>query len=78
MRNITTWCHHMAQSCLLPSFPHCHFYLSQMIACMGCAINNPESVYYWAWKNDIQVYCPSITDGTIGSMPHSHRYAALH
>jgi deoxyhypusine synthase len=49
-----------------------------MIARMGCAINNPESVYYWAWKNDIQVYCPSITDGTIGSMIHSHRYAALH
>jgi hypothetical protein len=61
-----------------PSFPHCRHHLSQLIARMGRAINNPESVYYWAWKNDIQVYCPSITDGTIGSMLHSHRYAALH
>ena len=31
-------------------------------------INNPESIYYWAAKNDIPVFCPAITDGAIGDM----------
>jgi len=33
---------------------------------LGERINNPESVYYWAWKNKIQVYCPAVLDGAIG------------
>jgi len=33
---------------------------------MGEKINNPESIYYWAWKNKIPVYCPCITDGALG------------
>lgn len=33
---------------------------------IGEKINNPESIYYWAWKNKIPVYCPSITDGALG------------
>ena len=32
-----------------------------MIKLMGEKINNPESVYYWAAKNDIPVFCPAIT-----------------
>lgn len=35
---------------------------------MGEKINNEESVYYWAAKNDIPVFCPAITDGAIGDM----------
>lgn len=31
-------------------------------------INNPESIYYWAAKNDIPVYCPALTDGAIGDI----------
>jgi deoxyhypusine synthase len=34
---------------------------SKMIKLMGEKINNPESVYYWAAKNDIPVFCPAIT-----------------
>ncbi|XP_039648393.1 deoxyhypusine synthase-like [Perca fluviatilis] len=29
-------------------------------------INNPESVYYWAYKNNMPVFCPALTDGAIG------------
>lgn len=35
---------------------------------LGKAINNPDSVYYWCYKNDIPVFCPAITDGAIGDM----------
>lgn len=38
----------------------------QIIARLGQAINHPDSVYYWAWKNNIPVFCPAITDGSIG------------
>lgn len=38
----------------------------QIIARLGEAINHPDSVYYWAWKNNIPVFCPAITDGSIG------------
>jgi len=33
---------------------------------LGEKINDRESIYYWAWKNKIPVYCPCITDGAIG------------
>ena len=39
---------------------------SEIILKMGEKINNKESIYYWAWKNKIKVYCPCITDGALG------------
>ncbi len=33
---------------------------------LGEKINNEESIYYWAWKNKIRVYCPAILDGALG------------
>lgn len=33
---------------------------------MGEKINNKQSIYYQAFKNQIPVYCPCITDGAIG------------
>lgn len=45
-----------------------------MITRLGKEINNPESVYYWAYKNDIPVFCPAITDGSIGDMIYFHSY----
>ena len=39
---------------------------------MGKKINNEESVYYWAQKNEIEVFCPAITDGSIGDMLFFH------
>lgn len=39
---------------------------SDLIWKLGEKINNPESVAYWAWKNQIPIHCPAITDGAIG------------
>jgi deoxyhypusine synthase len=41
---------------------------SELIWKLGEKINNKNSVYYWAWKNRIEVYCPAITDGSLGDM----------
>ena len=37
-------------------------------------INNPDSIYYWCAKNDIPVYSPALTDGSIGDMIYFHTY----
>ncbi|ORY04593.1 Deoxyhypusine synthase [Basidiobolus meristosporus CBS 931.73] len=47
---------------------------SKIIHRLGKEINNPESVYYWAYKNDIPVYCPALTDGSLGDMIYFHSY----
>ena len=39
---------------------------SEVIWKLGEKINNEESIYYWAWKNKIPVYCPAIMDGALG------------
>lgn len=69
---------------------------------MGKEIDNPDSVYYWAYKvpspsartvgslhtgskhdqskllvvtqNNIPVFCPAITDGSVGDMMFFHSY----
>ena len=46
----------------------------QMIARLGKEIDNRESVLYWAYKNDIPIYCPAITDGSIGDMVYFHSF----
>eukprot|EP00605_Chrysophyceae_sp_TOSAG23-4_P000543 GSChrysophyteH1.ASY1.ANO1.612.1 assembled CDS len=47
---------------------------SKMIARLGKEINHEDSVYYWCYKNDIPVFCPAITDGSIGDMLYFHSY----
>jgi len=47
---------------------------SKMIHRFGKEIDNPDSVYYWAYKNNIPVFCPAITDGSIGDMIYFHMY----
>lgn len=41
---------------------------SKVIHRLGKEINNPESVYYWAYKNNIPVFSPALTDGALGDM----------
>ncbi len=48
--------------------------VSEFIKTLGREINNKESIYYWCWKNNIQVYCPAITDGSLGDMIHFFMY----
>ncbi|NXK75997.1 DHYS synthase, partial [Amazona guildingii] len=45
-----------------------------MIARLGQEINNPESVCYWAQKNNIPVLSPALTDGSLGDMIFFHSY----
>ena len=39
---------------------------SDLIWKLGEKINNEKSIYYWAWKNKVRVFCPAITDGALG------------
>ena len=41
---------------------------SDLIKILGKEIDNKESIYYWAQKNNIPVFCPAIMDGSIGDM----------
>ena len=52
----------------------CYFTPSEFIARMGKEINNEESVLYWAYKNDIPIFCPALTDGSVGDMIYFHSY----
>ena len=47
---------------------------SRIIEKLGRAINNPESVYYWAAVNNIPVFSPALTDGSLGDMMYFHSY----
>lgn len=51
-----------------------HWTPSKMIHRLGKEINNPDSVYYWAYKNDIPVFSPALTDGSLGDMIYFHSY----
>jgi deoxyhypusine synthase len=47
---------------------------SKIIDRLGKEINHEDSVYYWAHKNEIPVFCPAITDGSIGDMLFFHSF----
>lgn len=41
---------------------------SKLIRLLGEKIKDPRSIYYWAYKNNIPVFCPAITDGALGDL----------
>ncbi|ODQ78342.1 hypothetical protein BABINDRAFT_40090 [Babjeviella inositovora NRRL Y-12698] len=47
---------------------------SKLIARLGKEINDETSVLYWAYKNQIPIYCPALTDGSIGDMLFFHTF----
>ncbi|KAJ1948045.1 hypothetical protein EC988_005332, partial [Linderina pennispora] len=47
---------------------------SKMIHRLGKEINHEDSIYYWCYKNNIPVYCPALTDGSLGDMLYFHSY----
>ena len=47
---------------------------SKVIHRLGKEINNKDSVYYWAYKNDIPVFSPALTDGSLGDMLFFHTF----
>ena len=47
---------------------------SKVIHRLGKEINNESSVCYWAFKNNIPVFCPALTDGSLGDMLYFHTF----
>ncbi|XP_074319368.1 deoxyhypusine synthase-like [Silene latifolia] len=47
---------------------------SKLIARLGKEIDDEDSYLYWASKNNIPVYCPGVTDGSLGDMLYLHTY----
>ena len=47
---------------------------SDLILRLGKTINNKDSIYYWAYKNNIPVFCPALTDGSMGDMFYFYSY----
>ena len=47
---------------------------SKVINRLGQEINNESSIYWWAYKNDIPVFCPALTDGSLGDMLYFHTF----
>ena len=45
-----------------------------MITRLGEEINDSDSIYYWAAKNKIPVFCPALTDGSLGDMMFFHSF----
>lgn len=41
---------------------------SELIKILGKEINNSSSIYFHAQKNNIPIFCPAITDGSLGDM----------
>jgi deoxyhypusine synthase len=46
---------------------------SDVIRVFGKEINNEDSIYYWAYKNNIPVFCPAIMDGSLGDMIYFYK-----
>jgi deoxyhypusine synthase len=47
---------------------------SRVIHRLGKEINDERSVCYWAYKNDIPIFCPALTDGSLGDMLYFHTF----
>lgn len=47
---------------------------STVIRRLGKEINNDASILYWAYRNDIPIFCPALTDGSLGDMLYFHSY----
>ncbi|XP_026442928.1 deoxyhypusine synthase-like [Papaver somniferum] len=47
---------------------------SKVIARLGKEINDPSSYLHWANKNNIPVFFPGLTDGSIGDMSYFHLF----
>lgn len=47
---------------------------SKIIERLGKEIKHDKSIYYWAAKNKIPVFCPGLTDGSIGDMMFMHTF----
>ncbi|KAF8034060.1 hypothetical protein BT93_C0365 [Corymbia citriodora subsp. variegata] len=49
---------------------------SRVISRLGKEINDERSYLYWAHKNNIPVFCPGLTDGSLGDMLYFHSFCS--
>jgi deoxyhypusine synthase len=47
---------------------------SRVIARLGREIGHEDSICYWAARNGIPIFCPALTDGSLGDMMYFHSY----
>lgn len=47
---------------------------SKIIERLGLEINDEQSICYWAAKNKIPIFCPALTDGSLGDMMYFHSF----
>ncbi|KAF6024007.1 DHPS [Bugula neritina] len=47
---------------------------SKVIHRLGKEINDKSSIYYWCYHNNIPVFSPALTDGSLGDMLYFHSY----
>ncbi|MBW3019004.1 deoxyhypusine synthase [Candidatus Woesearchaeota archaeon] len=47
---------------------------SEIIDFLGSKIDDKSSIYHWAHKNNIPVFCPALTDGSFGDMLFFFKY----
>jgi deoxyhypusine synthase len=47
---------------------------SELIWAMGKKIDDKRSVCYWAMKNEIPIFCPAVTDGSLGDMIYFFKF----
>ncbi|KAJ5908713.1 Deoxyhypusine synthase [Penicillium taxi] len=51
-----------------------HWTPSKITERLGREINNEDSVLYWAARNNIPIFCPALTDGSLGDMLYFHTF----
>ncbi|EAW14945.1 deoxyhypusine synthase [Aspergillus clavatus NRRL 1] len=51
-----------------------HWTPSRITERLGREINHEDSVLYWAARNNIPIFCPALTDGSLGDMLYFHTY----
>lgn len=47
---------------------------SKLIDYLGSQIHDESSLYYWCHRNRIPVFCPGLTDGSLGDNLYFHSY----
>ncbi|MCX6708689.1 MAG: deoxyhypusine synthase [Candidatus Woesearchaeota archaeon] len=47
---------------------------SEFVDRLGKEIDCKDSIYYWCHKNNIPVFCPALTDGSIGDMMYFFKF----
>lgn len=48
---------------------------SDLVWKLGEKIDDEKSICYWAWKNKIRIFCPTILDGAIGDVVYVFKHS---